>query len=89
MNLKKCYFFKTKVDYLRYVSIPAKLEIATDGTKSVCEASFPATKTQLKSFLGEAEVYRRFIPIFARITRPLTAMLKDYAHPCWEEPEKK
>jgi len=43
-------------------------------------ASFPTTKTQLKSFLGMCNVYRRLVKDFAKRAKPLNAMT------CAEDP---
>jgi len=40
------------------------------------QAKFPTTKTQLKSFLGMCNVYRRFIKDFAQRAKPLNALTK-------------
>ena len=36
----------------------------------------------IRSFLGHAGVYRRFIKDFSKITRPLTELLAKDAHSC-------
>ena len=47
-------------------------ETKPDKVKSIKEAAKPETKTQLRSFLGLAGYYRKFIPDFAAIGCPLT-----------------
>ena len=42
--------------------------------------------TQMRSFLGAANVYRRFIKNFSGIAKPLNNMLKKDAKPNWHEP---
>ena len=36
----------------------------------------PKTTRELKGFLGLADYYRRFIPNFSRMAKPLTELLK-------------
>ena len=44
--------------------------------KAIREAARPQTKRQMKSFLGLAGFYRRFIPSFSSIASPLTDLTK-------------
>ena len=46
------------------------------ATNAVRDAKFPQTPTQMKAFLGSANVYSRFIKGFAKTSSPLTDMLK-------------
>jgi len=73
--LAKCHFFKDRVDYLGHVVLPGKLAVAQESTKAIAEATFPETPTQMRSFLGSCNVYRRFAKDFAHIARPLNEML--------------
>ena len=47
-----------------------------DKIQAIRDASRPLTKRQLKSFLGLAGFYRRFIPNFSSIASPLTDLTK-------------
>ena len=47
-----------------------------DKIQAIRDASRPLTKRQLKSFLGLAVFYRRFIPNFSSIASPLTDLTK-------------
>ena len=47
-----------------------------DKIQAIREATRPQTKRQMKSFLGLAGVYRRFIPSFSSIASPLTDLTK-------------
>ena len=86
LKLTKCSFFQPKVDYLGHVITPGKLSVATENTKSFEHAQFPRNTTQLRSFLGAANVYRRFVTGYSGIARPLNAMLRKDTEPDWDSP---
>ena len=76
LNLRKCDFFKQQVDYLGHVIRPGKLSVAQKTTEAVAGFHPPKTQTHVRSFLGLCNVYRRFVPNFARVAAPLNALLK-------------
>jgi len=76
LKLKKCHFFRPSVDYLGHVIRPGQLAVADKNVETIKKARHPRTRTELRSFLGMCNVYRRFVPGFARIAAPLTDMLK-------------
>ena len=89
LKLRKCEFFQRKVNYLGHVILPRKLAIAKESTKAIEEATFPRDLTQLRSFLGACNVYRRFIKGFAKIAHPLHQMLTKEGAPNWLNPTEK
>lgn len=71
----KYTLFQSKVNYLGHVV--SKEGVATDPEKTTAVQQWkpPATVRDVRSFLGFAGYYRRFIPGFARIAAPLNALL--------------
>ena len=86
LKLKKCSWFTNKVHYLGHVITPGKLSVATKPTEAFAKAIFPTGLTQLRSFLGAANVYRRFIRNYAHVAKPLSSMLKKDLKIDWQSP---
>src|SRR6185436_2035906 len=72
----KCYFFKKKLSFLGHV-IDAE-GVSTDPAKIEKVKNYPVTKTvtQVRSFLGLASYYRKFMKNFSEIAKPLNELLK-------------
>lgn len=76
---RKCRLFQRNVAYLGH--IVSKHGVATDPDKTavVRDWAVPSTVKQVRSFLGFAGYYRRFIPAFAKIAAPLHQLLQGQA----------
>ena len=86
LKLKKCSFFQPKVHYLGHVISPGKLSVAEAAADAFKTFTFPRTLTQVRSFLGACNVYRRFVKGFAKIARPLSDMTHKDADPDFDNP---
>ena len=86
LKLTKCSFFPPKVDSLGDVIPLGNLSVATENTKSFAHAQDPRNTTHLRSFLGAANLYRRFVTGYSRIAGPLNAMLRKDVDPDWDSP---
>jgi RNase H-like domain found in reverse transcriptase len=76
LKLAKCFFFKDTVDHLGRFIRPGKLAVTVKNTDSLRSALPPTTQTELRSFLGLCNVYRRFVPGFYKVSGPLNHLLK-------------
>ena len=86
LKLKKCSWFTKKVHYLGHDITPGKLAVAKAPAESFAKAVFPKNITQLRSFLGAANVYRRFIQNYAHVSKPLSSMLRKDVDIDWSSP---
>lgn len=71
LKLSKCHFFKKEVEYLGHIIRPGTLEVDQARLKSLKKVTVPRTLTQLRSFLGLCNVYRRFVANYAKVAQPL------------------
>ena len=72
----KCEFFKDQISYLGHV-VSAK-GIATDPKKIEAVRNWPVPKTvtQVRSFLGFTNYYRRFIKGYAKVAKPVNNLIQ-------------
>ena len=74
---EKCHLFQEKVHYLGHVVSEAGVEPDAEKIRAVGEWPVPQTEKELRSFLGLAGYYRKFVPKFAQIAAPLFALLSN------------
>lgn len=90
-NLKlqpdKCEFLRREVGYLGHVI--GENGVKPDPGKIVAVENFPTPRNpkNIKQFLGLAGYYRRFIPNFSKVAKPLTDLLKKTATFKWDLPQ--
>ena len=71
INPDKCDVFRMKVQCLGHIVSKDGLEVDLSKIEAVQKFPAPRSQTEVKSFLGLASYYRRFVPKFAEIPCPL------------------
>ena len=73
----KCSFGYKRVDYLGHLI--SKEGVATDESKVEAVKNWPRPKTikHVRSFLGLTSYYRRFVPHYGSLAKPLVNITKE------------
>ena len=74
MKREKCSFFKKHIQYLGHLVSEDGFELLLEKLESIRKMPAPRTAKEVKQFLGLIGYYRKFIPHFADISRPLTKL---------------
>lgn len=82
---KKCHLAKRRVCYLGYVVSSEGISADPVKVEAVKDFATPLDVRQLRSFLGLASYYRRFIPAFSKVAAPLFALTRKDALFQWDE----
>ena len=69
--------FRKEIKYLRHVVSNEGVSTDPDKIRSVTEWPQPTTVTEVRSFLGFVTYYRRFIPNFSKVAKPLNKLLQN------------
>jgi hypothetical protein len=76
LNWEKCHFMVKQGIVLGHVISERGIDVDKAKVETVEQLPPPTDVKSLKSFLGHAEFYRRFIKDFSKITKPLTHLLQ-------------
>ena len=76
LNPKKCAFLRSEIDYLGHSVSSAGIRPQDAYLKIVQTWPQPKTRHDISVLLGKTGYYRKFIPNYAKIAKPLTDRLK-------------
>ena len=71
----KCEFFRTQVQYLGHIVSDQGIQTDPDKIAALKQWPTPSNLKELRSFLGFAGYYRRFVCNYSKIVKPLNALL--------------
>ena len=76
MKREKCAFFKKYIQYLGHLVSQKGFEPLPEKLEAIKKMSAPTTSKEVKQFLGLIGYYRKFVPRFSDISRPLTRLTR-------------
>nr|GEV85109.1 DNA-directed DNA polymerase [Tanacetum cinerariifolium] len=76
LNWKKCHFMCKEGIVLGHKVLKSGIEVDRAKFDVIAKLPHPTTVKGVKSFLGHAGFYRRFIQDFSKIARPMTHLLE-------------
>jgi hypothetical protein len=88
-KLSKCEFWIDEVPFLGHVISKGGIAVDPGKVKDVLDLVVPQTVKEVRSFLGLAGYYRRFIENFSKIAKPLTSLLEKGVDFSWTDERQK
>ena len=82
-KLSKCEFWLKEVSFLGHVISEGGVSVDPGKVRDVLEWEVPQNVSEIRSFLGMAGYYRRFIEGFSKIARPMTKLLEKGSRFVW------
>ena len=75
-KLSKCEFWTRKVQFLGHVVSESGVAVDPEKIEAVTKWERPKSVTEIRSFLGLAGYYRRFVKDFSRLAAPMTRLTR-------------
>ncbi|GFW71921.1 retrovirus-related Pol polyprotein from transposon 17.6 [Trichonephila clavipes] len=87
IQFKKCQFLKRKVEFLGHIVENGTISPSLSKTLAVRKFPQPTTLKQVQSFLGLTGYFRKFIPEYSKIAKPLSDLLRKDNSFVFEQPQ--
>jgi hypothetical protein len=75
-KLSKCEFWLKQVAFLGHIISKGGISMDPSKIQDILSWSAPLSVGDIRSFLGLAEYYQRFIEGFSKISKPMTELFK-------------
>ena len=89
LNLQKCHFAKTEIDWLGYKFTQTRISPLESKTAAILTIPPPTTLKLLRSFLGSVHYVGKFRPHLAKLCHPFRPLLKKSIKFVWTEEHTK
>nr|GEY83926.1 retrotransposon protein, putative, Ty3-gypsy subclass [Tanacetum cinerariifolium] len=88
-KFSKCEFWLSSVAFLGHIVSAEGITMDPAKVKAITKWPRPTSVTELRSFLGLAGYYRRFVEGFSRLALPLTKLMRKGENFVWNEEREK
>jgi hypothetical protein len=85
VKFSKCEFWLERVDFLGHILTAEGVAVDPEKVEAVSNWQRPTNVSEIRSFLGLAGYYRRFIEGFSKIAQPMMELLKKEKKFAWTE----
>ncbi|XP_057850722.1 uncharacterized mitochondrial protein AtMg00860-like [Cryptomeria japonica] len=75
-KFSKCAFFQEKVHYLGHVIFAEGISVYPTKIEAIVDWPTPQNVTDVRSFMGLARYYKKYVEGFSKITTPITSLQK-------------
>ena len=76
-KFSKCEFWLTEVRFLRHVVLASDDSVDLEKVEAIMIWEIPKSVFEIRSFLGLAWYYKRFIEEFSRLAEPMTRLTQN------------
>ena len=85
VKFSKCEFWLTEVGFLGHVVSASGVSVDPGKVEAVMSWERPKSVFEIRSFLGLAGYYRRFIEDFSRLATPMTRLTRKKVKFVWDD----
>ena len=85
LNLRKCSFFKEEVKFLGHIISGRGVSADPSKVSAVVDYERPKNVHDVRRFIGLASYFRKFIPKFSTVAKPLLRLTEDRARFSWDD----
>jgi hypothetical protein len=85
VKLSKCQLFQKKVEYLGHVLTAEGLAVANHHIQAMINFKSPTSKKEIRRLNGLFGYYRRFVPRYAEIIKPILRLTKKDVEFDWDD----
>lgn len=82
---EKCAFAKQSIKYLGHIVSSKGIEVDPEKIVAIQKMRNPKTVKEVRSIVGVASYYRKFVPNFSEKCAPLTELTKRNTKFCWND----